>query len=129
MVTLSKVGGYDAPIYDDVGGCTFGQHFAVVQYHDTAAQLHKRAHDMLDDHQRELIVLAQMPDHLECGRDLGCCEAGQHLVEQQQARPGCDRASNLEALAASQRKRAGEPVRLVPKTDFLQNGARPRIRR
>ena len=76
----------------------FGQHVNVF------GQAHHRLHDMLD-HQDGDAAVGEMPRITgTISRDLRRVEPRQHLVEQQQLRPGGERARELEPLAPGDRR-------------------------
>ncbi len=85
-------------------GVTVGDDPALGENEDAVAKAHDRLHDMLDHENRNSRSANFRDDRYDVAH-LGWIEPRQHLVEQQQARLGRERAREFEALAP----RDGEP--------------------
>src|SRR6185369_16090489 len=89
--------------------------------HDQAIDdAHQGAHDILDPDDRNT-VLAQHHDRLGQLVRLVVGQSARNLVEQQQLRPGGNRARQLKSLAIQQRQLAGEQVRLLCKAGQFED--------
>ena len=66
-----------------------------------------------------IAALADAADDLDHALDLGRIEAGEHLVEQQQARAGAERARELEPLLAGGGELPGRHVEPIREPDQL----------
>ena len=95
-----------------------------MQDDNALAQLGERAHDVLDDDEREIAAAMNRADDIERFSDFGRGQSGQDFVQQEEARAGGKRAGNLQALTAGERQGLGAPVEIAPKSDFVQNLAR-----
>jgi hypothetical protein len=85
---------------------------AVVQHDDVLRERHHGAHHVLDEQDREPLGAVELAEHLDHLVALGGPQAGHHLVEQQQLRPGGERARDLQPLAVGQRQRRGQRIAL-----------------
>src|SRR5262245_57175761 len=89
-----------------------GDEAALVQHDQPIDDLEQGMYDMLDPNNRDPAA----PNILDQCNECDAFRFGQStcdLVEQQHARTGRERASELEALAVEQRERASRPVGLT----------------
>ena len=97
-------------------------HLAVVQHADVLRERHHRAHHVLDQQDGEALGAVDVAEHLDHLVALGRAQPGHHLVEQQQARPGGERARDLQALAVGQGERGGGEMGLRIEIELSQDG-------
>ena len=114
-------------IVGDRGRRALGDHAALVQHVDALGERGHGLHDVLDQQDGDARV-ADVADDLDDLGDLGRIEAGHHLVEQQQARPGGERAGELQALAAGDGEVGAHLVELVRHADLPATASASRSR-
>ena len=91
---------------------------------DAVRDAHHELHVVLDEQDRQLEVVAQAADQRRELPDLLVVEPAGRLVEQEQPRPGRERAGQLDALLHAVRELARRPVRETGKTDVAEELAR-----
>ena len=84
-------------------------------------QRHHRAHDVLDQQDGDAAPRVEIAQDLHHQVDLGRAQAGHHLVEQQEARAGGERARDLEPLALRQRQRRGGMAALGDEAEQVEH--------
>src|SRR5262245_44055209 len=106
----------------DFGARALDDHAAVMEHGDALGEIEGGIHVMLDQHDRDLTRDAghELPD-----RDaLLAREAGERLVQQQQARPLCERHGHLHAAALAVGHLGDGARRQALEADQLENPAR-----
>src|SRR3954471_6100166 len=101
MGRLSQVGTHHIGVAHHFARLSLRDQLAVVQHHDAVRQRHHRAHHVLDEDDGGALV-ADATDQLDGVVDLAGRQAREHLVQQHQARPGRQRARQLQELALVQ---------------------------
>ena len=93
---LAQVGLDDARVGAHLGGLALGDLLAVVEHGDVLGDAHDDLHVVLDQHDRDAALVAQLVHELRELVGLLRVHAGRRLVEQQQLRVGGQRAGDLD---------------------------------
>ena len=109
-----------------LGGChhlprlALGDLAAEIKHDQPADHGEQRVHDVLDPEDRRSRGM-DLPDGLDQFVAFALGQSAGDLVEQQQTRPGCERARHFQPLAFEQRQRAGEGVGARDQMQALEN--------
>src|SRR5581483_1684480 len=106
----------------DLGRRALGQLAAEVQHGDALANVHDQAHVVFYQ-QDGLPFASQFADQLHVTLDLGLVHARGRLVQQQQRRPGAQRAGDLQAARVAVGQEVGPDVFLAGQADVGQQRA------
>ena len=87
----------------------------------TACQRHHRAHDVLDQQNRETITPVDRAQKLDHRLALGRTEAGHRFVEEQEFRLSGDRPGNFEPLAVRQGQSRRGQIALGAETEIFKD--------
>src|SRR6516162_202790 len=116
---LAKIGPLDLGVADRLLRGTVGDLLAGNQYHEPCREAHHRTHDVLDQDDRDAL-LVEADQHHQDLLDLGRRQAGHRLVGEQQPRGAGDRAGELELAHFDLGQIARQPARLVGEPDIIE---------
>ncbi len=106
-----------------------GDRRAVIEHQHARGKRHHRAHDVLDQQDREAALAVELAQNRDHAVDLGRPQSGDDFVEQQQFRLGGERAHDFEPLAVRQRQRRRGLVAAVEQVEAPQQRVRALARR
>ncbi len=111
-------------------GRALGDGPAVVQHQYAGGKRHHRAHDVLDQEDREAGLAIELDQDLDHAVGLRRPQSRHHLVEQKELGVGRERARDLEALAVGQGQGRGLLVALAEQIELREHlmSARTRLR-
>src|SRR5215510_10175235 len=124
----AEIGLDHARMAHDRRGRVDGNDFAEIHGDHAFDELHELAQLVLDDQDRESFAVMQRPDQGSKRLDLAAAEAGEGLIEQEELRPGGERARDLEPPQVAIGQDVHRPTGLVAEPDLTEPALRPRAR-